>query len=234
MYRNMIGILLLNYCATIGQYTMTRYLDERMSIVYLPFKKIHPVGIWKFFVPYKDKNRSVVNFLFGAQIFSLVLALIYDIGLLILYLNDLFWGTQLIIYDLVFFLFYAIGGVGIPKWCTIINNGPLRRKYEKANPIQARKHHIQSSQTSKDSCIRVNGKLEKRALDLEKALRKYCYTKEKGITYILVKDLDRIRIVELKKYKYACEKTEYDEKGQQYFVVYDEYHQREIFRAPIK
>ncbi len=234
MYYIVVLTLFLNFNMTIGQYMTNSIYDKEFKNVHPPFKKYYPIGFWKILVPYRDKNRSIVNVLFWTHIACLIIVLLFDLGLLVLFLLNLFKERVLIPYV---FISTAVGlliGSGIPKWCTIINNGPLRRKYEKANPIQARKHHIQSSQTSKDYCIAVNRKLEKRALDLEKALRKYCYTKEKGIFYILEKDLDRIRTVELKKYKYACEKTEYDEKGQQYFVIFDEYHKREIFRASIK
>lgn len=69
---------------------------------------------------------------------------------------------------------------------------------------------------------------------LNKELLKYCYTKEKGILFIQNKDLERIRKTELIKYKHACEKTEYDEKGQPVFTVYDRVSNRIIFQAPIK
>ena len=70
------------------------------------------------------------------------------------------------------------------------------------------------------------------SVNLRKELVKYCYTKEKGVSYLQYKDLDRIKRKELNKYKKFDCRIEQDEK--EIFIVFDKKSGDIIFQAPIK
>lgn len=72
-----------------------------------------------------------------------------------------------------------------------------------------------------------------KVLELKNKLKKYCYIRKKGVSYLQYKDLERIKTIELIKYKEFDTKIELNEKGKQTFKVFDKRNGDVIFQAPL-
>lgn len=227
-----LKVFLLMNGILITQYFIIGDIDFRFKGLHAPFSNIRPKLFVKYILYYKDKQRGMVNICFWAEIYVILIFILSNIGLFLIHQFNLF-STDLWfwVYGCIVALIVGFASAAC-SWAGFINNVYLQKKYEERYPKRANRHRIRFIKRNTDN-RKTNKEWVQMAI-LEEVLKKYCNLRENQTSYVSIDDLERIRAVELPKYKNAREKIELDEKGQKFLIVYDKKDDYIIFNAPIK
>lgn len=224
----LLSLMLTTHLVWIGLYMGIYNRDKEFNYLGSPFrlKKI-PKRLKKIYFCH-NRELGMVNVYFYQETVVHFLNLLTPITFLIAYLYNWYLNSDFLRIYFIILMTTVLGLFILPGVFIESINYIMTLKHFKTIPRKITSSMKVSPTDHKYlKTLSVNNCLNKELL-------KYCYTKEKGILFIQNKDLERIRKKELIKYKHTCEKTEYNEKGQPVFTVYDRVSNRIIFQAPIK
>ncbi len=245
-----LALCLLTAIAIWNMYEHTYHSDKEYRGYWFPgtpLKCIKPKSFIRHFLICKDRHQGMINIAFYQQMLTHFIVVIALIWLWVVFENQWYLNGKIAMGQM-----YALAGITlffyiIPSKTAVSINFRAQKKYMQENPKwEAKRYGSISSSKRKifnpkvgqtnDDCRKPKRSYKDVRIQaaLTNKLKKYCYHKEKGIYYILFKDIERIKTKELAKYRKIDQKIEVDKNGKQIFKVFDKKNEEIIFQAPIK
>lgn len=227
----MFLIIAYTYLLLCQVYGGLYYRDKEFNYIGSPFKLKKPKTFIKRFLICYNRNLGMVNVYFYLEMIAHTMVLVSPLWFLMIYLNNWHLNRMFISGYAVIWLISICFIFIIPTIIVEMINHHATKEYIKNHPEQENKR--------KKKSVKWTWKDEQSLKDLDwivslsQDLKKHCHFK-KGVLYLSLKDIERIKTYELVKYKKAYHKLVYDKKGKPIFTVYDKRNNDVLFQAPIK